>query len=184
MLAEEAECKEDEGPHCCQRGDCCCYVLLSTSPRALAREYNTVCGSMCDKTVVPMDGIALIYPMLTGTCRGKWRNPDTGEIRYGYGPCRHLGTDAAGKAICHIHQVKPNMCRNYPFYRHGRQTEMAAVSVGPNPGYMRGCGYNVSKRDGFTPRQFDDFLIPLDTSEQEPHLIEAGALDSLISERA
>jgi len=137
-------------------------------PATLAEEYRR---RLLEGDKVPvfndrLHEIALLYPALTGTCKGKWHIPGTGEIRYVYGPCNFL----KGKK-CVVHHIKAHMCAGYPYYRRGRQTEMGASACGPNPSYIKGCGFNVSKVDGWTAKDFRK-LEKLTPQEQEPHLIQ------------
>lgn len=158
----------DRPQECLQCGHCCRIILLGLSPRDLRAEYDRwLCSSAPLKGGETVSDIHLIYPMLVGTCRGVWVHPDTKERRYVYGPCRHLGRKGK-KAICRIHGIRGGICRNYPYYRQFRQLEIAAQALGPNPGYIRGCGYNASKKDGHRPAGFvKRKLIPLMLEEQE-----------------
>jgi Fe-S-cluster containining protein len=168
---KQAECPTSQ-KECCRSGQCCQVILLSSSPGEMEREYRRWLFSGNDAVEArsrQMSDIHLLYPMLSGTCRGKWKHPDHSEPRYVYGPCRHFQKDPDGKAVCLIHHVKPYMCYAFPFYRTGRQTEMAAQALGPNPGYMRGCGYNTDPKDGFRLEDFEK-LTPLESHEQEQHI--------------
>ena len=166
-------------PECCRSGNCCRVILLGESPRRLEDDYrrwkNAGTAVASETSFRSLAEAYLFYPMLTGTCRGKWKHPDTGEYRYVYGPCNFFAVDAKKQAICKIHHIKPYMCYAFPYYRAGRQTERAACSMGPNPGYMAGCGYNKDPKDGWHLRDFaKNKLIPLEPEEMEPHSMQVS----------
>ena len=79
--------------------------------------------------------ILLIYPMLVF----KFRNEET--LRWHY-RCKHFARDASGLGCCTINDIKPYMCRVFPFGRFAR----AELSMGPNPDYpsqYEGCRFNT-----------------------------------------
>jgi hypothetical protein len=156
-------------PECGRSGQCCHFVLLDMSPRRLWEDYADWSKNpnlkYSDARAIHFDDIHLVYPMLTGHCRGKWVNPHCGTVRYVYG-CKHISLKE-DESVCTIHEIRPQMCRAYPFY--GKQPmEMGAVAQDANPGYMRGCGYNTDPDAGFSPGDILDGLEELSDDEKEP----------------
>jgi Fe-S-cluster containining protein len=86
-----------------------------------------------------------IYPMLKGRRRGSAGM----RGQYVYGPCKNLGYDDEGKATCAIHDKKPKMCSEYPYYKPEQKFDR-------NPAYIKGCGYNRDIAAGFTVREIVD----------------------------
>lgn len=130
--------------------------------------------------------IELLYPMLAGRCLGKMWLTHTGDegvrqmhrgpkpspmlgnrerakqneqLRYVYGPCKHFAwktTDTKLHGVCTIHDIRPNMCRDYPHYSN---------PLGPNMGMWKGCGYNVDADYGLSEADFKEPLEQLEDNE-------------------
>lgn len=144
---------------CARTGMCCENVLLAYSPAELRRSYVAWRDSTQGPGIVQLQEIYLIYPMLEGRCKGKYKTPG-GYTRYVYGPCKNLGYPE-GKATCTIHENRPKLCSGYPFYEDPQKVQMGTEPK-ENPGYMRGCGYNADKTVGLA--KFE--LMPLEESEK------------------
>lgn len=152
---------------CVRTGMCCNYVLLSYSPRQLRESYRAWKDSKEGVGIVQLQEIYLIFPMLEGRCRGKFKG-NAGYLRYVYGPCANLGTEEVGGKLvakCRIHADRPNLCRGYPLYNQTQQVHMGDSIPNPNPGYMKGCGYNQDKDVGNSPEKLGT-LEPLEEAEK------------------
>lgn len=159
-------------PACKRSGMCCEHILLDVSPSQLRRDYELWVNGSITHGQARFSDIHVIFPMLEGRCRGKWKNPHCGSVRYVYGPCKNLTYETVEQdgqqvklAGCSIHAHRPQLCRNYPYYRAGRVMEMTASGKGQSPGYMQGCGYNADAEAGFAPKLFET-LEPLTDAEK------------------
>ena len=159
-------------PACKRTGMCCEHVLLSVSPSQLRRDYELWVNNSITYGQARFTDVHVIFPMLEGRCRGKWRNPHDKSLHYVYGPCKNLTHEMIERdgeqvrvAGCSIHAHRPGLCRNYPYYRSTRALEMGATPENANPGYMQGCGYNAQADAGWAPQTFDT-LEPLTDAEK------------------
>lgn len=162
--ADAGDCLSARG--CIRTGFCCRLLHIPHSPRAL-REAWVCWHTMSEEKGKPMPAdIWSIYPMLAGRCLGKVEAElDDGTIqwRYAYGPCRNLDVtliDGRPTPTCAIHENKPVMCRDFPFY--GRDEKLKD----PNPGFARGCGFNADATAGRTEAESRAELLPLMEDEQ------------------
>lgn len=152
---------------CVRTGMCCNSVLLSFSPRQLRESYRAWRDSKTED-IIRLQDIYLIFPMLEGKCRGKYTSPN-GTTRYVYGPCANLGTEQIdGKLVakCRIHADRPKLCSGYPLYDQEQQVRMGNSVPNPNPGYMKGCGYNADKEVGKSTEDLATLLQALEESEK------------------
>lgn len=153
---------------CARSGGCCMSVLLPYSPAELRASFRRARGTGSDVTV-KLEDIEIVYPMLAGLCRGKYKRDD-GKFQYVYGPCKHFlqGDALAGRLPgCVIHEDRPKLCSGYPLYERPEQIAMSAGSLGWNPGYMKGCGYNTDPNAGDTQEKYArENLIPIEDNEK------------------
>ncbi len=168
QVVEEADPNPREA-HCYRSGQCCRFILIDSSPRQLRRDYADWNYNpnlkYSEAKAIHFDEIHLIYPMLSGRCRGKWKNPYCKTIRYVYGPCSHLHSKDDTPA-CTIYEIRPRMCRAYPYY--GKlELEMSVSAQEVNPSYMKGCGFNTNSEVGFSAEEIMAGLTPLDDDEKE-----------------
>jgi len=145
---------------CHRCGDCCNYILIGQSPKELLRRYLAD-ERFASETEADIPQIREIYPMLRGRCRGSFAG------RYVYGPCANLYYED-GLAGCRLHGSprKPSLCSGYPFYL-DQAYELDKSQI-RNPGYMRGCGYNLDADVRLSEAEILVGLEPLDPSEAEP----------------
>lgn len=114
---------------CKRRGYCCQDVRLSEPPDMLKRAYSYWKKS---SSVDPkFSEIYLIYPMLTF----KFEKPDE-DLPYHY-LCKHYTIDGEGLPSCSIYEIRPGMCRDFPYYESVEHLDRS----GPLSPY-EGCGYN------------------------------------------
>lgn len=114
---------------CKRRGYCCQDVRLAEDPDLLKKAYGFWKKS---KGIDPnFSEIYLIYPML----EFQFETPDE-DLPYHY-RCRHFGHDADGTPACLIHEIRPRMCRDFPYYEDAAHLDRS----GPLSPY-EGCGYN------------------------------------------
>lgn len=114
---------------CKRRGYCCQDVRLAESPDMLRRAYEYWKRM---KSIDPnFSEIYLIYPML------EFRFENLKEdLPYHY-LCRHFTHDKDGIPACSIYEIRPAMCREFPYYK-----DIGSLDTnGPLSPY-RGCGYN------------------------------------------
>ena len=156
---------------CGRSGGCCEFVSVKESPRKwryfLRHTADSSYGLLTHgKVSLPKSKrcpqLAALFKAL-GTCRGflphfdehgKAKKRSYGD--YIYGPCANLSYDEAGLACCSLHATgrKHYLCAFYPVYpRSGRQT--------PNPGYMKGCGYNEDPNAGIDAEHILSNIKPL-----------------------
>jgi Fe-S-cluster containining protein len=117
----------------CKRcGTCCNDVRLAESPEMLrkAYEYWLRMPSVDPK----FSEIYLIYPMLTF----KYENQSE-DLPYHYA-CKHFTRDSKGLGVCSIYEIRPRMCRDFPYYEGIELAPEEKVSP------YDGCGYNKSGR--------------------------------------
>lgn len=141
---------------CHRCGSCCEYIGIPLSPRELQQKAQSTFAS---------PDIQTIYAMLQGRCKGKIQESFDKKPHYFYGPCLHLSYELGSrKAVCGLHgkDEKPWMCKNYPFYQGKFQPHDTE-----NPGYMQGCGYNLDRFSGESPKALDSKLVPLSDGELE-----------------
>lgn len=116
-------------PRCKRRGYCCQDVRLAEDPQTLERAYH-YWRSM--KSVDPSyTEIYLIYPMLEFL----FEEPDA-DLPFHY-RCKHFTHDKEGTPTCSIYEIRPRMCRDFPFY----DDQPGVDPSGPLSPY-EGCGYN------------------------------------------
>ncbi len=113
----------------CKRcGTCCNDVRLAESPDMLkkAYEYWRTLPSVDPK----FSEIYLIYPMLMF----KYENLKE-DLPYHYS-CKHFTRSTDGLGICSIYEIRPRMCREFPYYEGIELAPEEKVSP------YDGCGYN------------------------------------------
>ncbi len=114
---------------CKRRGYCCQDVRLAESPDMLARAYRYWKKS---NSIDPdFSEIYLIYPML----EFKFENTME-DLPYHY-RCKHFTHDKEGIPTCSIYEIRPRMCRDFPYYEGVNHLDL----TGPLSPY-EGCGYN------------------------------------------
>jgi len=115
--------------HCKRRGFCCQDVMLAESPDMLERAYRYWKKS---RSIDPdFSEIYLIYPML----EFRFEKPEE-DLPYHY-RCKHYTLDAAGTPTCSIYDIRPRMCRDFPYYEGVDHLDRSGP-LSPYPG----CGYN------------------------------------------
>lgn len=152
---------------CHQCGGCCEFIPMNQSPAQL---HGLVTRGAEEQSWQWYEA-RQIARMLEGRCLGSITFPN-GEKRYAYGPCRNLvKTDQGG--ICAIHDIKPSMCHTYPFYvqrRHSLGVDHGVEDFFPplmdNPGYIRGCGYNLNPDEAYSVDELRAMVVPLEAHEQ------------------
>ena len=113
---------------CIRCGRCCQDVRLAESPELLEKAYNYWRKS---KQIDPgFSEIYLIYPMLEFL----YENSEE-DLPYHY-RCKHYNIDESGMPACSIHEIRPGMCREFPFYEGVMLAEEESLSP------YEGCGYN------------------------------------------
>lgn len=114
---------------CKRRGYCCQDVRLAEEPDLLKTAYEKWRSL---STVDPkFSEIYLIYPMLTFL----FERPDE-DLPYHY-RCKNFSHDAQGLPACSIYEIRPRMCRDFPYYDDVEHLDRS----GPLSPY-EGCGYN------------------------------------------
>ncbi|HNV48156.1 MAG TPA: YkgJ family cysteine cluster protein [Spirochaetota bacterium] len=114
---------------CKRRGLCCQDVRLDVSPEMLHNAYEFWRKS---KSIDPgFSEIYLIYPML----EFKFEHGSE-DLPYHY-RCRHFTHGADGLPACAIYEIRPRMCRDFPYYESVEHLDR----TGPLSPYD-GCGYN------------------------------------------
>jgi len=114
---------------CKRRGFCCQDVRLAESPELLEQAYSFWKKSR--KIDPNFSEIYLIYPMLFF----KFEN-QAEDLPYHY-HCKHFSRDEQGVPCCSIYEIRPKMCRDFPFYEGVEHLDQS----GPLSPY-EGCGYN------------------------------------------
>lgn len=115
--------------HCKRRGYCCQDVRLAESPDMLKKAYTYWKGMT---SIDPrFSEIYLIYPMLAF----KFEKPGD-DLPYHYA-CRFFTHDENRLPACSIHEIRPAMCRDFPYYDEVEHLDR----TGPLSPY-EGCGYN------------------------------------------
>lgn len=115
--------------HCKRRGICCQDVRLAEDPALLKRAYEFWIKSPSIKPT--FSEIYLIYPML------EFKFENTAEdLPYHY-RCKHFKHDDTGLPACSIYEIRPRMCRDFPYYEDVPNLDRN----GPLSPY-EGCGYN------------------------------------------
>lgn len=114
---------------CKRRGYCCQDVRLAESPDMLEKAYHYWKKS---SSIDPkFSDIYIIYPMLTF----KYENPEKDFSFHYY--CKHFKYNADGISTCTIYDIRPQMCRNFPYYDDVEYLDRDG-SLSP----YEGCGYN------------------------------------------
>ncbi|MFH0974501.1 MAG: YkgJ family cysteine cluster protein [Spirochaetota bacterium] len=114
---------------CKRRGYCCQDVRLAEPPDMLERAYNYWKKI---KSIDPeFSEIYLIYPML----EFKHENPEE-DLPYHY-RCKHFSHDADGLPACSIYEIRPRMCRDFPYYE-----DVKSLDRDEPLSPYEGCGYN------------------------------------------
>jgi len=104
-------------------------VRLGESPEMLQRAYEFWKRSA---SIDPrFSEIYLIYPML----EFKYENPQE-DLPYHY-RCKHFSHDEKGIPTCTIYEIRPRMCRDFPYYDNVKHLDRKG-----NPSPYEGCGYN------------------------------------------
>jgi Fe-S-cluster containining protein len=103
--------------------------MLAESPELLQQAYLYWKKT---KSIDPnFSEIYLIYPMLTF----KFEKSEE-DLPYHYS-CKHFTIDSSGTPACSIHNIRPRMCKDFPFYENEENLDRS----GPLSPYD-GCGYN------------------------------------------
>jgi Fe-S-cluster containining protein len=114
---------------CKRRGYCCQDVRLAESPDMLERAYKYWKKT---KSIDPVfSEIYLIFPML------EFRHENLKEDLPYYYRCKHFFHDKSGIPACSIYEIRPRMCRDFPYY----EDVKSLVRDEPLSPY-EGCGYN------------------------------------------
>ena len=114
---------------CKRKGYCCQDVRLAEPPDVLREAYEFWRKS---KSVDPaFSEIYLIYPMLSFL----FENHEE-DLPYHY-KCKHFTHDENGVPACSIYEIRPAMCRDFPYYEDVKYLERDE----PLSPY-EGCGYN------------------------------------------
>lgn len=168
---------------CIRNGGCCQLLGIGLSPRQLREgwqawdawrmERDAEWNEFAEKNGTSLIAdIWLMYPMLAGRCRGKRqfeRDDGTTYFQYYYGPCRNLDMVLEdGKVVptCAIHENKPYMCSGYPFYADNSNAANRKDPETRNPGFVRGCGYNLDADAGATEAVMLGALMELTPEER------------------
>jgi Fe-S-cluster containining protein len=115
--------------YCKRMGYCCQDVRLAESPDLLKKAYNYWSAM---KSIDPgFSEIYLIYPML----EFKFENLKE-DLPYHY-KCRHFGHDEDGIPACQIYEIRPSMCRDFPYY-----DDVKSLDRDEPLSPYEGCGYN------------------------------------------
>jgi Fe-S-cluster containining protein len=115
--------------HCKRRGYCCQDVRLAEPPELLEKAYRFWLRS---PSIDPrFSEIYLIYPML----EFKFEEKDA-DLAYHY-RCKHFTHDSEGIPACSIYDIRPRMCRDFPYYE---DVEHLDRNEPLSP--YEGCGYN------------------------------------------
>jgi Fe-S-cluster containining protein len=114
---------------CKRRGYCCQDVRLAESPYMLERAYNYWKKI---KSIDPeFSEIYLIYPML------EFKHENSKEdLPYHY-RCKHFLQDSEGIPACSIYEIRPRMCRDFPYYE-----DVKSLDRNETLSPYEGCGYN------------------------------------------
>lgn len=175
---------------CVRTGMCCTQFHLGFSPRQLRKMYDDW-KSPSPGTTKFID-IHLIYPMLEGRCKGVV--VDGPQRTYVYGPCKNFVSVNGQLPACSIHEIKPQMCRDYPFYDRAQPIRMSTDEP-LNPVKYRGCGYNSDPNfgelleglhKGLQPLTADDLPLPPEDLKLGSHnlgLVEAKPKPTLVEEK-
>jgi Fe-S-cluster containining protein len=185
LTKDEGEDRAIKVPACIRTGMCCETILLLQSPRELREAYQEAMRESRRLPRMPgqqkspigsWEDIHLIYPMLAGKCRGKYRWP-SGNLQFVYGPCKNLTTEKVKfmkdglehertVAACSIHEDRPSLCSGYPDYGRFTPVQMGPDAKPRSHGYMKGCGYNADPNEGNSPEQFEArHLVSLEAHE-------------------
>jgi len=116
-------------PSCQRRGYCCQDVRLAESPELLKKAYHF--WKKSPKVDPSFSEIYLIYPMLIF----KFENPQE-DLPYHY-RCKHFSHDDQGLPCCSIYEIRPKMCRDFPYYE-----EIKFLDKNEPLSPYEGCGYN------------------------------------------
>ena len=114
--------------NCKRCGTCCSDVRLAESPDVLKKAYDY--WRQMSSVDPKFSEIYLIYPMLTF----KYENQQE-DLPYHYA-CKHFSRDSNGLGLCTIYEIRPRMCRDFPYYEGLRLAPEEKQSP-----YER-CGYN------------------------------------------
>jgi len=114
---------------CKRRGYCCQDVRLAEPPDMLEKAYAYWKKT---KSIDPdFSEIYLIYPMLSFL-----REMPGEDLPYHY-RCAHFTHDENGIPACSIYEIRPRMCRDFPYYEDVKYLDRNE----PLSPY-EGCGYN------------------------------------------
>ncbi len=114
---------------CKRRGYCCQNVMLAESPELLQEAYEA--WKRIDSIDPSFSEIYLIYPMLTFL-----RELPEEDLPYRY-RCKHFTHDQVGLPSCSIYEIRPRMCRDFPYY-----DEVEHLDRDEPLSPYEGCGYN------------------------------------------
>jgi len=115
--------------YCKRRGYCCQDIRLAEPPYVLRRAYEYWRDM---KVIDPkFSDIYLIYPML----EFKFDNQKA-DLPYHY-KCKHFTRDESGIPTCSIYDVRPAMCRDFPYY-----DDVKSLDRDEPLSPYEGCGYN------------------------------------------
>jgi len=114
---------------CIRCGSCCQDVRLAEQPELLEKAYYYWKKT---KQIDPeFSEIYLIYPMLVFLYENSKE-----DLPYHY-RCKHYTADQSGLPACSIHEIRPRMCRDFPYYE---DVEHLAKEESISP--YEGCGYD------------------------------------------
>lgn len=114
---------------CKRRGYCCQDVRLAEDPEMLRKAYEA--WRNLPSVDPKFSEIYLIYPMLTFL----YENPKE-DLPYHY-CCKHFTFDENGTPTCSIYEIRPRMCRDFPYYEGVEHLDRSG-----NLSPYEGCGYN------------------------------------------
>jgi len=127
---------------CNRCGQCCERLGIGYSPDELRKAYlkwiykDKPKELKAHKVVHAQEigQIYLIYPML------RFRSKSKNAAHWYYYTCKHFTRDRKGKGVCTIHDIKPDMCADFPYYNHAYSIRIGQAAE--NPTTYKGCGYN------------------------------------------
>lgn len=127
---------------CNKCGECCREIPLSASPDELRQAYN----NWNDNTGGNYwNEIHIIYPMLVPLKRSQLGEFGRRLLRNGAKAiyrCKHLVEMADGTGVCSIYEIRPKMCRGYPWY--GQEAHELVL---PRPcGFWKGVEWALKRK--------------------------------------
>ena len=131
----------------CKRcGQCCERLGIGYSPDELRKaflkwKYDDKPEELKAHKVEHAQGmheIYLLYPMLRFISKAK--KTRSLIMPWYYYSCKHFARDKKGKGVCTIHDIKPDMCADFPYYRTCYHVRIGQAAE--NPTNYKGCGYN------------------------------------------